>query len=279
MKLEYNKLFTDFALLDKEKGKREEKIHFKNKIWEQKIILSPTVGCNKKDVYFNLKIKETLYFKEDLKQELSSLLSSCLSYILRSYNYKMGDLVMVIGLGNQGMIADSLGGRTLEELNITSHLIRRRININAGNLCGLGSSVSGVTGIESYDIIRGVVDRIKPKIIIAVDTLACSDLEKFQKVIQINNTGIEPGGGINNPKKKLSFATLSIPVIAIGVPLVIYTKDIIRQFLKENVDIAIKKKVSQAFTSLVVTSKEIDIVVDDFSKVIASAINTCCSKV
>lgn len=277
MKLDYNKLFTDFAYLEKDKTARQTKSHLNNRIKEEKIILPPTVSCNREDVYFNLIVGESLYFKEDLKQMLSQVLANCLSWLLQSYNYKKDDLVLVIGLGNQGMVADSLGARTLEGLNITSHLIRRNAIFDVGNLCGLGSSVSGVTGIESFDIIRGVVDRIKPKIIIAVDTLSCSDVEKLQRIIQINNTGIEPGGGINNPKKKISYATLQIPVIALGVPLVIYVKDIIRHFLKENVDLTFKRKLSSTFSSLVVTSKEIDIVVEDYSKVIAKAINTCCS--
>ncbi|MGI6213620.1 MAG: GPR endopeptidase [Christensenellales bacterium] len=278
MRLEYNQLFAEQATLESLKGVRSEKKISCGRVLEEKITLPPSEECNKNDIYFNLKITESLYFKQDLKDILSDALANCLKSILAAYSYNTGDLVMVIGLGNQGMIADSLGAKTLSGLNITAHLIRKQMMSETGNLCALGSSVSGVTGIESYDIIRGVVDRLHPKIIIAVDTLSCSDIEKFQKIIQINNTGIEPGGGINNPKKKLSFSTLKIPVIAIGVPLVIYAKDILRAYLSDNKDFFPGRGASAQLNSLVVTSKEIDIVVEDFAKVIAKAINRCCSK-
>jgi|GEM_PF-1293854 len=279
MELDYNRLFTGFADLGSLKEAHTKKRLSFGKVIEEKYVLPPSEACNKNDIYFNLRIKEGLYFKQDLKDALSAALSNCIAHLLSNYGYKQGDLVMVIGLGNQGMIADSLGSKTLEGLNITAHLIRREAMSDSGNLCGLGSSVSGVTGIESYDIIRGVVDRLHPSIIIAVDTLACSDIDKFQRIIQVNNTGIEPGGGINNPKKKLSFSTLKIPVIAIGVPLVIYATDILKAFLQDNNSCNIKKELGANLISLVVTSKEIDIVVEDFAKVISKAINICCSKI
>lgn len=278
MRSDYNQLFTHEATLASLRGARKERKIFCGRVIEEEITLPASEQCNKKDIYYNLKIKESLYFKQDLKDILAATLSSCLKRLLASFGYKMGDLVMVIGLGNQGMIADSLGARTLSGLNITAHLIRRQVMSDTGNLCGLGSSVSGVTGIESYDIIRGVVDRLSPKVIIAVDTLSCSDIEKFQKIIQVNNTGIEPGGGIGNPKKKLAHSTLRIPVIAIGVPLVIYAKDILRAYLAENRESLALGGDKSYLASLVVTSKEIDIVVEDFAKVIAAAINKCCSK-
>jgi len=279
MGLDYNRLFTDFADLDSLKGTHTKKRLAFGKVIEEKYVLPSSEACNKNDIYYNLRIKESLYFKQELKAALTVALGNCINHLLSAYGYKQGDLVMVIGLGNQGMIADSLGSKTLEGLNITAHLIRREAMSDSGNLCGLGSSVSGVTGIESYDIIRGVVDRLHPKIIIAVDTLACSDIQKFQRIIQVNNTGIEPGGGINNPKKMLSFSTLNIPVIAIGVPLVIYATDILKAFLQENSNLDLKKELGTMLLSLVVTSKEIDIVVEDFAKVISRAINACCSKI
>lgn len=279
MNADYNKLFTDFADLSEAKGNFAKKRLSFGRVIEERYTLPSSEVCNKNDIYFNLKIKESLYFKQDLKEALSAALVGALKVLLSSYGYKQGDLVMVIGLGNQGMIADSLGSRTLSGLNITAHLIRKDAMSEAGNLCGLGSSVSGVTGIESYDIIRGVVDRLHPKIVIAVDTLSCSNIEKFQRIIQVNNTGIEPGGGINNPKKKLSYSSLKIPVIAIGVPLVIYATDILKAFLQESNHCDPKVSVEASLASLVVTSKEIDIVVEDFAKVIAKAINICCSKI
>ena len=120
-----------------------------------------------------------------------------------------------------------------------------------------------------------MVDRLHPKIII-MWTPYPGDIENT-KIIQIN-FGDRAGRRINNPKKKLSFSTLKIPVIAIGVPLVIYAKDILRAYLSDNKDFFPGRGASAQLNSLVVTSKEIDIVVEDFAKVIAKAINRCCSK-
>ena len=124
-------------------------------------------------------------------------------------------------------------------------------------------SVSGLTGIESFDIIKGVVDRIKPAVVIAIDSLAAASTERVGRIIQFSNAGITPGSGVSNHRTRLSEDTLGVKVISIGVPLVVHATTIIKE---ANGD-------TKGFENLIVTPKEVDAIVADSAKVLANAIN------
>lgn len=209
--------------------------------------------------------------------------------------------ILVVGLGNRNVTADSLGPKTVEKLMITRHLIEQipdQIDESVKPVCALAPGVLGITGIETGEIVRGVVDRVKPNLVIAVDALAARRIDRINTTIQIADTGINPGSGVGNSRQALSHGTLGVPVIAIGVPTVVDavtmandTVDLVVEEVKKQAgnDSAIFRMLSgindqekhQLISSvlkpyigdLTVTTKQVDSVMDKMSKVIANGVN------
>ncbi|MCY7843149.1 Germination protease [Bacillus licheniformis] len=146
---------------------------------------------------------------------------------------------LIVGLGNWNVTPDSLGPLVTENLLVTRHLFQLQPeNVEEGYrpVSALSPGVMGLTGIETSDIIQGVIDRSKPDFVIAIDALASRGIERVNSTIQISDSGIHPGSGVGNKRKELSEDTLGIPVIAIGVPTVVdavtITSDTIDYMLK-----------------------------------------------
>lgn len=167
---------------------------------------------------------------------------------------------LVVGLGNTDITPDALGPIVADRVLATRHLndkFKQDLGLEGLKSVGIITpNVLGKTGIESHDLISAAAKKIKPDIIIAVDALACREPERLCRTIQISNTGIVAGSGVNNARKPLNFATLGIPVIAVGVPTVIDANSL--------------------FTSdenMMVTPKEIDLLVEKAADIISRAIN------
>ncbi|KSU85822.1 spore protease [Fictibacillus enclensis] len=134
------------------------------------------------------------------------------------------DTALVVGLGNWNVTPDSLGPNVLENLLITKHLFDiSPENVEEGfrPVCAISPGVMGITGIETSNIIEGVIKKVNPDFVIAIDALASRSLERVNTTIQVSDSGIHPGSGVGNKRKELSKETLGIPVIAIGVPTVV----------------------------------------------------------
>ena len=147
---------------------------------------------------------------------------------------------LVVGLGNGDSTPDSLGPKVASEVLVTRYLFElENVEVEKGYSCvsSIIPGVIGTTGIESSDIVLGIVEKIKPDFIIAIDALASSSIDRINKTIQITDTGIHPGSGVGNKRKELSESTLNIPVIAIGIPTVIdgvtIVSDTIKYMLKQ----------------------------------------------
>ena len=134
------------------------------------------------------------------------------------------DKILVVGLGNRHISADSLGTSICRKINVNS------INKKSPTVMALCPSVMGLTGIETYEIVRGVIDRIRPTHLILIDSLCASDQSRLARSIQITNTGLCPGSGIGNNRKCLD-KTLAKNVISIGVPLLIFADTFIENAL------------------------------------------------
>ena len=155
-----------------------------------------------------------------LKDELHKMLSYS--------KIKEDDTCLIIGLGNRKIISDSLGSKTIEEIIVTRHMyLLGDVDQRYRNISILEPNVMGVTGIDSFEIISNVVGEIKPDFIICIDSLCAMNIERLNKTIQITSSGITPGSGIGNNKKELSFDTLNVPTIAIGIPTVVNTSVIV----------------------------------------------------
>lgn len=131
---------------------------------------------------------------------------------------------LVVGLGNWKVTPDALGPSVVENVLVTRHLFDLQPqNVQKGYrpVSAITPGVMGVTGIETSDIILGVIDKTKPDFLIAIDALAARSIERVNTTIQVADSGIHPGSGIGNNRKELSMGTLGIPVIAVGVPTVV----------------------------------------------------------
>ena len=155
-----------------------------------------------------------------------------LKRILKLTNIKPDDKVLIVGLGNNKSTPDSLGYEVLKNITVTRHLFILDKVEGYRNISVLEPNVFGNTGIESQDIIMGVVKETKPDFIIAIDSLAAFSIDRMQRTIQITNTGISPGSGIGNNRGEISKKSLKIPVIAIGVPTVVSSIVIVNDTLK-----------------------------------------------
>ena len=129
---------------------------------------------------------------------------------------------LVVGLGNDKSTPDSLGPLTVNNILVTNHIFMvDELSDGYKRLSAINPGVMGTTGIETSEIIEAVVKKIKPDYLIVIDSLASKSIERLNKTIQITNTGIHPGSGIGNKRKEISFETIGVPVIAIGVPTVV----------------------------------------------------------
>ena len=167
---------------------------------------------------------------------------------------------LVVGLGNTDITPDALGPIVADRVLATRHLtseLKRDLGLDGlKSVSTITPNVLGKTGIESYDLVSATAKKIKPDIIIAVDALACRDPERLCRTIQIADSGICAGSGVNNARKPLNLATLGIPVIAVGVPTVIDANSFFNS--DEN---------------MMVTPKEIDLLVEKAADILSRALN------
>ena len=170
---------------------------------------------------------------------------------------------LVVGLGNTDITPDALGPFACDRVLATRH-INDKLKHDLGldglrSVCCLSPNVLGKTGIESYDLIVAAANKIKPDAIIAVDALAARDPERLCRTIQISDSGICAGSGVNNARKQLSLDTIGIPVIAVGMPTVIDANSFFAaQEISEN---------------MMVTPKEIDLLIEKSANILSRAIN------
>ncbi|MGD7009839.1 GPR endopeptidase [Metabacillus sp. 84] len=160
----------------------------------------------------------------DLQQQVIEVFAREFSRFIENLGIKKDASCLIAGLGNWNVTPDALGPITAENLLVTRHLFELQPeNVQEGYrpVSVISPGVMGLTGIETSDIILGVVNRIQPDFIIAIDALAARSVERVNATIQISDTGIHPGSGVGNKRKELSMDTLGIPVIAIGIPTVV----------------------------------------------------------
>lgn len=255
----YNETWESAKLSHRDFSRQSEQKYF------GKITIDTDVNTSDNYTYHTIFMKEEPFFDKKLSLHLTEVITSLLVNLLIKHT-STPPKVLCVGLGNEKITPDSLGSKTVDLLTVTSNLYNLpRIRSKYGNLCAYKSSVSGLTGIESYDLITSLIDSVKPDIVIAIDTLCTSKISRLAKCIQITDDGIIPGGGVNNAKQKLNKKSLGIPVIAIGVPLVIYLKTVLREH-----DV---KEIDEDIVDLAVTAKDIDFLIDTYSSVIAEGIN------
>ena len=250
----------------------------------------------KKGVYVTIDLKDLKVADEDDIQKASDTLSNELKEIIQNHVQSKDD-IMVVGLGNIYVTPDSLGPKVINEIDVTRHIIKylpQYIDENARPVTAISPGVLGTTGIETYEILKGIVDNVKPKLLIVIDALASRSIERISSTIQISDTGIVPGAGVGNTRAEISENTLGIPVIALGIPTVVESAVLVNDCLdlliekmqneaKSNVYLnqlkeqdnyeTIKDALNPQNYNMIVTPKEIDDLIENMKDVVARGIN------
>ena len=246
--------------------------------------------------YITIDVKKINNIETEKEDKIVEVLSKELANIVDKHIGK-SDEIMIVGLGNLYSTPDSLGSRVVNEVEITRHIkiyLPQYIDQDARSISAISPGVLGTTGIESAEIIKGITEKVKPKLIIAIDSLCSKNVSRINKSIQISDTGIVPGGGVGNARDELSEKTLGIPVIALGVPTVVemasITNDCLDLFIEdlqkkaESNDVLNKlkdednyQKIKEALIpndyNFIVTPKEIDDLIEAMKDIISRGIN------
>ena len=219
-------------------------------------------------VYITLEAPNMSVPDEDYHREISRELSRHLKALLP----KKEDMkVLVVGLGNRDITPDALGPDVVANLRITRHIINEYGAQGMGeehvhSVSGLAPGVMAQTGMETMEIIRGVIEETRPDIIVAIDALAARSLRRLNRTIQITDTGINPGSGVGNHRTGLNRETLGVRVIGIGVPTVVDGATIVHDAMSHLLDALeeaekkefLEEMIAPSLHSMFVTPKDVD---------------------
>lgn len=223
---------------------------------------------------------------EDYHREISEELAEQLRTLIPGVRNEQA--ILVVGLGNREVTADALGPHVVDNLFITRHVVKEygKAAYNVDKIHLISSIEPGVmakTGMETAEIVKGVVEQTKPDVLIVVDALASRSIRRLNRTIQITDTGIQPGSGVGNHRNALTKESLGIPVIAIGVPTVVdaatIVNDALERLTRECADIDSNIKLGEysqtlsELSNMYVTGKDIDAVIKRLGYTVSEGIN------
>lgn len=232
---------TDLALEDRERFESdnveipgvvlEESYDAKREIRMTKVIVETENGAKAMGkpvgTYLTLEVPNMAVSDEDYHREISKKTSECLKEILKEHHLDKEELsVLVVGLGNRQVTPDALGPHVVDNLCVTRHIVKEygkyAVGLEEAKLVSaIVPGVMGQTGMETLEILKGIVTETSPDLVVAVDALAARNSRRLNRTIQISDTGIHPGSGVGNYRSPMTKETLGIPVIGIGVPTVV----------------------------------------------------------
>ena len=291
-------IHTDLALEDKERFESDNveisgvsvEEHFDEenevRVTEVKIMtengaktMGKPIGTYVTMEFQDMTIPEERYQNSIIKK-LAEQIENILSINKEDYN------ALVVGLGNREVTPDALGPKVVDNLNVTRHIIREYGKYAMGEevhimISAIAPGVMAQTGMESYEIIKGIVEEIHPDVVFVIDALAARNTRRLNRTIQITDTGIHPGSGVGNHRNEISKNTLGIPVIAIGVPTVVDAATIVRDTM-ENIISSLDKEdkyeiiqdiISPHLYGMFVTPKDIDESIEQIGITVAAGLN------
>ena len=186
-----------------------------------------------------------------------------------------GAPALVVGLGNRDITPDALGPKAASYILATRHISKElaaQIGLpGLAPVAVMAAGVMGQTGIETAEITAAVVRALAPSVVIVIDSLASKSVDRLATTVQISNTGISPGSGVQNSRAELSERTLGVPVLSIGVPMVVDMLTVACDMLGDRCDAA---QLSEKGRAMMVTPREIDLAVEHAAKTVAFAINS-----
>ena len=247
-------------------------------------------------LYITMDIRNLKIAEDEEINKAGEILSGELKNIVKNH-VKSNDQILVVGLGNAYVTPDSLGPKVIQNIEITRHIINylpQYVNEGTRMVSAISPGVLGTTGIETLEILKGIVDNIQPKLVIVIDALASRSIERISSTVQLSDTGIVPGAGVGNRRKEISVNTLGIPVIAIGIPTVVETAVLVNDSLdlfitklqedaksndylnklkqQDNYE-KIKEVLIPKDFNLIVTPKEIDELIENMTRIVSTGIN------
>ena len=223
-------LRTDLIIEQGFKKTYSNKYNYKDICVEDIVINSKTKLNIKPGKYITISFKDVTDINN--YNDVLSIFKRELLKVLQYIKINKSDSCLIIGLGNRKIISDALGSKSLNNIIVTRHLyLLNDVDKRYRNVSILEPNVIGVTGIDSFEIIKNIVKEIKPDFVIAIDSLCAADIRRLNKTIQITTSGITPGSGIGNERSELSKDTLGVDVIAIGIPTVVDTSVIVSDTL------------------------------------------------
>ncbi len=253
----------------------EETYDEKSEIKVTKVVIESKNGAKAMGkpmgIYVTLEAPGMAEPEENYHQEISSELAKQLKDIIPDAEKEQS--ILIVGLGNRDVTADALGPNVADNLFITRHVVKEygKAAYSKSRMHMVSSIVPGVmakTGMESAEIIKGVVEQTKPDVVIVIDALAARSTKRLNRTIQITNTGIHPGSGVGNHRNALTKDSLGAPVIAIGVPTVVDAATIVNDALADKAPSNLAE-----LNNMYVTSKDVDYQVKQISHIICDAIN------
>lgn len=310
---------TDLALEDKERFESDnvevQGVSLKEDYDEEREIKVTTVKIETENgakvmrkpvgTYITMEAPNMAVPDEDYHDEISRELARFLARFIKKDKEDFS--ILVVGLGNRKVTPDALGPYVVDNLNITRHIVKEygKYAMGEENVHLVSAIVPGVmaqTGMETVEIIKGIVRETKPDMMIAVDALAARSSKRLNRTIQITDTGINPGSGVGNHRNAITKDTVGIPIVAIGVPTVVDAATIVNDTM-ENLILAlessetlrgvgvvmqgynaaekyelVKELISPHLNGLFVTPKDIDETVKRISYTISEALNMLFSK-
>ena len=241
----------------------------------------------------------------DYREQTIKILADNLKKLVYKKNKFKPENILIIGLGNKNITADSLGPKTISKVLVTRHIknfVPEEIKNFIKTVSAISPGVLGITGIETFEISKGICEKINPDLVIIIDSLAARNISRINSTIQIADTGIAPGAGVNNKRVSLNKKNLGCEIISVGVPTVIDAATLVNDtmdkiidemifFSKQNFEHdffitfdrldsdekynLIKKILGPYENNMFVTPKEVDEIIERLSNIIANAINIC----
>ena len=251
-----------------------------------------------KGTYITIEVPGLKHPDDDLKNEISKEVAKELKALMKNTESTKS---LIVGLGNWNVTPDALGPKVVDKVLVTRHFFisyNKENDETFANVSALSPGVMGLTGIETGEIIKGVVEKTKPDLVLCIDALASRNMNRISTTIQISNTGISPGSGVGNKRVGLNEEFLNVPVISIGVPTVVDaatmvndTMDLIINSMSKEAKVGtefyrildeiskeekyslIKEVLEPFMPNTIVTPKEIDELINNLAIIIANGIN------
>ena len=251
--------------------------------------------------YITIDINNLKIAGQEQIQKASDTLTKELKELLKKHIGEQ-EPILVVGLGNLYVTPDALGPKVVQDIDITRHILQYMPEVQQKDtrpVSAISPGVLGTTGIETLEILKGIVDNIKPKLLLIIDALASRSIERISSTVQLADTGIVPGAGVGNTRKELTEETLGVPVIAIGIPTVVEaatiaadsldlfiqkiqeqakSNDFLNKLQEEDKYEMIKEVLAPNDYNFIVTPKEIDELIENMKDVVARGINFATQK-